>query len=522
MALLRIGRAGSVVASFAALVLLGALPAAAAPDRLRVCFLSVNDPGELAQFRTHLSAERFEFIDLAAAAAHPRLPDAGGAAAAPWLLDACSPDLTCDLVVFTGEFAGRFFGTRGVSLSLQELEEASCNARCAGLFHAPREVFLLGCNTLATKDPDSRTPGEYLRVLLDHGFDRPTAERVVAQRYGPLGRSFRESLRRIFAGVPRLYGFASVAPMARHTAPMLERYLRGLPNYHAALEDPRLDEGRNAALLRAFAGTALIQSRGMTGDERAAAQHDLLCALYDERRSVAERLTIAYGLLQARDALAFIPTLQTFFARHPPARYSATERSRLAEMQGLEATRDTVLGLLPQLEPSALKLELAQVATLIGWLPPAELQTMAADTARHLLAAPLSDDAVEVVCAITAQTPLHDALDADDIPARAYRDERGLGMIACLAPADPRVAARVVPTLRNADTLRRVWAAHALTRLQPTDEQVLLAIVPALGDPSPEVATRIRWLLDTRPLPPAVRAAAARAVPGRPAAAAGS
>src|SRR5690606_32239748 len=141
--------------------------------------------------RKHFSERRFEFIDLGAAASHAPLPTAGGAPPRPWLLDACSPDLTCDLVIFTGEFAGRFFGERGVSLSLQELEEASCDPRCTGLFHAPREVFLLGCNTLATKDPDSRTPQEYMRVLLDHGFDRPTAERVVAMRYGPLGQSFR-------------------------------------------------------------------------------------------------------------------------------------------------------------------------------------------------------------------------------------------------------------------------------------------------------------------------------------------
>src|SRR5512147_1007768 len=204
-----------------------AAPAAAGASAppMRVCFLSLNEPDELAVFRSHLDAQRFTFIDLGAAAAHQPLGGPSGAAARPWLLNACRPSLTCDLVIISGEFAGRFFGRRGFSLSLQELEQASCDPRCAGLFHRPREVFLLGCNTLASKDPDSRTPEDYLRVLLDHGFDRAAAERVVAARYGPLGPSFRESLRRIFAGVPRIYGFASVAPLARYSAPMLERYL---------------------------------------------------------------------------------------------------------------------------------------------------------------------------------------------------------------------------------------------------------------------------------------------------------
>ena len=141
----------------------------------------------------------------------------------------------CDLVVYSAEFAGRFFGKQGVSLSLQEMEEASCQPRCTGLFRRPREVFLLACNTLATKDEDSRTPEEYLHVLLDHGFDRAAAERVVELRYGPLGPSFREALRRVFAGVPRIYGFSSVAPRGEYTAPMLARYLRGQGDYATAL-----------------------------------------------------------------------------------------------------------------------------------------------------------------------------------------------------------------------------------------------------------------------------------------------
>jgi hypothetical protein len=79
------------------------------------------------------------------------------------------------MVVITAEFAGRFFGSCGRSLSLQEMEEASCKAHCDGLFHDPKEVFLLACNTLATKDVDMRGPQIYLQVLLDHGFDRAQA-----------------------------------------------------------------------------------------------------------------------------------------------------------------------------------------------------------------------------------------------------------------------------------------------------------------------------------------------------------
>lgn len=490
---------------------LPATAAAVAPPAtdppLRVCFLSLNEPDELDALRSHLDPARVTFVDLGAAVAH-RAPGGGRPAGRPWLLDACRADLVCDVVFVSGEFAGRFFGRRGVALSLQELEEASCRARCKGIFHEPREVFLLGCNTLATKDPDSRTPAEYLQVLLDHGFDRAAAERVVELRYGPLGPSFRESLRRIFAGVPRLYGFASVAPLARYTAPMLERYLHAVPDYRAALAAPGADGRRNAALLAAFAGTALIQTRGMTAAESAATQRAALCALYDEGRSVEERLRIAYGLLARSDALAYVPTVQVFLSRHPPGGYGAAERSVLAEIQALDETRATVLGLLPQLQASALQLELAHFAALVGWLHPAEFHALAVRSARQLLAEPVSDETSDIICVIAEHASLRDDFGVEQIPERVYGDPRGLRLLACLAPSDPRVAPRVLPALAPGDPARRQWAAHALTRLAPSDERVLLAVVPLARDPDPDVALRVRWLLQSRhPLPPAVATA---------------
>src|SRR5581483_1173109 len=186
--------------SLLALLLSLAVPMQARAERLRVCALIFNQPDEVEAFRSRLPEQDFEIVDLS-----PQLPQPSGqdadAAPASWLSSRCRSDLHCDVVVYSAEFAGRFFGASGVSVGLQEMEESACQPRCQGLFHDPREVFLLACNTLATKDQDRRSPEEYLQVLLDHGFDRAAAERVVALRYGPLGPSFREALRRIFMGV---------------------------------------------------------------------------------------------------------------------------------------------------------------------------------------------------------------------------------------------------------------------------------------------------------------------------------
>jgi hypothetical protein len=351
---------------------------------LRVCFLSLNEPDEIEVFRSHLDARRFAFTDIGAAAAHLPLGGERGATAEPWLLNACRPDLTCDLVNFSGEFAGRFFDRRGVSLSLQELEQASCDPRCAGLFHRPREVFLLGCNTLASKDADSRTPESYLRVLLDHGFDRAAAEQVVAVRYGPLGPSFRESLRRIFAGVPRIY-----VRLGRAARPLQRTDARALPA-HAA----RLSHRAGGALGRRAAQPCPPQClrrhradpdrRHVGGGERGdAARRDLRPVRRGAigGRTPARRLRAppAPGRPGVRPR-----AVQVFLARHPPAAYGNSERSVPTEIQALDATRSAVLDLVPRLQASALQLELAHFATLVGWLHPAELHALA--VGRHATA----------------------------------------------------------------------------------------------------------------------------------------
>jgi hypothetical protein len=387
-------------------------------------------------------------------------------------------------------------------LSLQAMEEASCQARCAGLFHHPREVFLLACNTLATKDEDSRTPEMYLRVLLEHGFDRALAERVVELRYGPLGPSFRESLRRIFAGVPHLYGFFSVAPRSEYSAPMVERYLHATPDYAATLAR---ETGRNAALREAFTSTSLTETTGLLPIEAGAKDRDHVCALYDESRSLAERLQIAYGLVLRPDALRFIPTLQVFLSRHPSPSFATIERSVFLEIHAADRTHDTVLELVRSLDVSALQLELAHFAALVGWLDRAEFHALAAQGAAQLLRRSLTSEAVDVMCEIVKYESLRDDFDDDDLPARLYADAEGLRLVACLAPADPRISPRVLPALRGSDPVQRQWAAYALTQLRPSDPTVLAQLVPYLRDPSPDIAARIRWLFQAQaPLPPAV------------------
>jgi hypothetical protein len=493
----------------AALFLLLAADARAA--RLTLCALSFHSPDEVRVFETELPAADFEIVDLS-----PRpVPEDGVPVSSPpvaegpravpvWNL--CRRDLRCDVVVYSAEFAGRFFGRYGASLSLQDMEEASCQARCAGFFHHPREVFLLACNTLATKNEDNRTPAEYLEVLMNHGFDRASAERVVQARYGALGPSFREALRRIFMDVPRLYGFSSVAPTGEHTAPLLERYFRAKRDYRRYLEAAGRDTAPNRELLAAFRGTGLVQTSGLTAEEPAAADRDEICGLYDKQKSVVERLEIVRRLMRRDDVLGFLPTIQVFVDRHPAETLAPEERKIFEEIQRSDAARERLLGLVRELDVCALRTELAHFAVTLGWLTPQAFHDLAVGDARQLLHQALTSEAVDVVCTIPDHVSLAEEFTSSDLPGLLFENPEGLRLIDCLAPKDARVSDRLAGGLDSPDVSLRLWSVYALSRRRPLSDAVLARLAAHLDDPVAEVRERVRWILKVEaPLPAAVR-----------------
>jgi hypothetical protein len=473
-----------------------------------VCALRFESPLELDVFSRRLPADGFEIVDLSPppllgqpAATTPPGPAGEGDG---WLPGACSKAARCDVVVLTAEFAGRFFGSQARSVALQEIEEASCQARCDGLFHDPNEVFLLACNTLASKDVDLRGPQTYLQVLLDHGFDRAQAERVVATRYGPLGPAFRESLRRVFARVPRIYGFASVAPKAEHTAPMLERYFDTAGDYRAHVARAARGDA-NRALLAAFKTTTLEETTGLADSEPGARDRALICALYDESKPVAQRLEIVRELVARDDLLAFVPTIQVFIDRHPADRMRGDERRIYDEIRGDAAARERVRALVFRLDVSALQLELAHFAVQMGWLEKERYRALAIEGARVLLRRPVDDEAVDVMCELPKHAAVGDQFRSADLPDALFREAAGIRMVSCLAPPDPAVGARLAAALTADDAELRMWAAHTLSRRLPLAEPVLMTVLGHLNDPEPQVRERVRWIfLGQSPLPKAV------------------
>ena len=85
----------------------------AAPRRLRACVVSLNEPHEIDAFRANPRSQ--EIRDHR----HPRRRRGGATRRAEparrraqqsWLMDACTPQTSCDVMIYSAEFAGRFFG----------------------------------------------------------------------------------------------------------------------------------------------------------------------------------------------------------------------------------------------------------------------------------------------------------------------------------------------------------------------------------------------------------------------------
>lgn len=211
----------------------------AAPKR--VCTMTLNSNDEREALRTLYSSQNVEFTELV-----PENKDPA------WLTRACQSGIQCDVLLVSGHFGGVFFG-EGVSttLDLKEIERLSCENSCPGILSHPKDVFLMGCNTLSTKAADKRSIEEYVEVLIHNGFPRDLAERVAFSRYSEYGMSISQIFSSAFQGTQRLHGFASTGPLGKVAAPLLRQALKNTNSETFFSKGP--DTNR---LNQVFAGTS--------------------------------------------------------------------------------------------------------------------------------------------------------------------------------------------------------------------------------------------------------------------------
>lgn len=434
-----------------ALVLAAALPLAAmAAETGTACTITVNSADEREAFREFLPADRYRFVELA----ETGRPD--------WLGAACRQQVQCDVLVVSGHFAGtEFYSSKhGEHLPVDEIERVACSGSCPDLFSKLKEVYLFGCDTLKPEAVRSASP-EIVRGLVRAGHAPADAARMAAALSQRHGESARDRMRRVFPGVPVIYGFSSLAPYGRVAGPMLRRHFESGAFDEVGSGEP------SQKLLRLFGPASMVATEGLGASEPGADYRAEACRYYDDRITAAQRLAFVHELL-ARD----MPEVRMAFDRIERFLGSLTEAERarpafLAVQNALAAdgaTRDTYLALVRETEDPALRVRMVSLARNLGWLSEAgqraELARMIGDV---LARGSAGFGEVDMICALNSDRALDAELTRFSV-ARLAATPANAAALACLGSIESR--ARVLNALLSADE-GEVQVAQAYLRHRP-------------------------------------------------------
>jgi hypothetical protein len=433
---------------FAALAFLAALPlrvAAEAPQT--VCTVTINSADEREVFQRSLPSDRFRFVELV----QPGRSD--------WLAAACEAKVQCDVLVVSGHFAGtEFYSSRPAvreTLKVDDMRQALCSAACPGVFANLKEVYLFGCDTLKAEPVRSATP-EILRHLLAQGTPRTEAEREVRALSERYAESSRDLMRRLFPGVPVIYGFASLAPLGRYAGPMLERYFETGGIQEVGRGQP------SARLLGLFGPSSMVATMGQRDDEPLAAEREATCRPYDLRRPEDDRVAAMHAILAgpAEGVRMAFDALERFFAA-PPAGTTALQAIRddsSAAERYVAVTRTT--------HDPALRLRMVSLARTVGWLDESREREERMLLVRDVVRDPAMDyGEVELVCSLTDPAPWEKALSA--VGSLQAMTAPQAAALACLGDAKARE--RTVRAVASPEE-HEVRAAQAYLRHRPIED----------------------------------------------------
>ena len=432
---------------FFALVLAALFPLAAHAGKSTVCTITVNSADEREVLRQSLPEDRFEFVELV----ERGRPD--------WLASACRRKVSCDVLVVSGHFAGtEFYSSRFTAhetLKVDEMERAICSESCPDLFANLKEVYLFGCDTLKP-DPVKSAMPEIVRGLVRDGQSRAQAEQVARALSDRYGENSRDLMRRLFANVPVIYGFSSLAPLGRTAGPMLQRHFQSgaAEEFGSGQPSPRL--------LSLFGPSSMVATTGQRDSEPNAGYRAQACRHFDERVTTAQRIAFMHRLLAGDmpELRMSFDRIEAFFASLQGEQHAVAEIAldRAAGARYMDITRQT--------GDPALRVRMISLARTVGWLSALEEKSELAMTIHDVLAGDaMGFGEVNLICSLHRERGLEDSLRrVSALPATRVAQTAGL---ACLGSGEAR--GKVLRALASADE-RDVQVAEAYLRHHPIDD----------------------------------------------------
>ena len=279
--------------------------------KYQVCSITINSSDEIEIFKQYLSGTGdFEFVELVPLSKEAQPNDTH------WFTEACRKGYSCDILVISGHFGGLFFGENHTYiLPVNIMEKQSCSRSCPGLLSNVKEVFLFGCNTLAGKEHDHRSPEAYYDVLIHHNMASDMAETVVAARYLPFGLSFKDQMRLVF--LSSIYGFTSLSPLGKDIRQPLSHYLQQMIRKYgsyAAYLDQKNPSMLNPTIYGTIGGT-ISEAKGVGPDDQ---QYQKMCYLYQDNLDKAVGMQVVRDLMASGKGPDFYSAIKAFISENQP------------------------------------------------------------------------------------------------------------------------------------------------------------------------------------------------------------
>jgi len=427
-----------------------------------VCFMTINSSEEKHLFIKHLSSGvnkgKFSFHELV------DLNDQSYG----WFERQCSKAPPCDILVVSGHFGGAFISDHSsIELPLSELESLSCSNKCSNVLHQPKEVYLFGCNTLATKATDHRTPEEYFQRLLEENFSPSVASINVEGRYGAIGTSFKDSMRRIFKNVPKIYGFDGVAPLGKRIEKSLDRYLKASGNFDQRIDRIEIGQSvKNLAQLNSWNQknknwNQYLQAFNKAESTGVMTNCDLLptpawtkdftqlseiCYLKNEEMDLDLRVTRALSLLNSDESLIYIPYAKELFeSNFDEGSLQALSQERQLQTSNLPKK----LSEAKQLQKTQMgKLKISQLQRSLNFIDENEFNEDVQKTIASYIKYPISVENRDLVCSLKSEfDSFNQIADLNSIDPRLISSDEGLYVLNCLKIKSERILENLLPKI---------------------------------------------------------------------------
>jgi len=491
--------------------------------KYNICAITINSDNEKILFQKKLGlmdnkgnpkkSKYFNFIELA--------NQSGGLKKNEWFDNACKQltesKTSCDVVIISGHFGGTFFGSSQLDLSLEDLEKHSCNNSCKGLLQDPTEVFLFGCNTLAGKNKDRRSPAEYRRVLIDDGFTTEQAERIASARYGEIGRSFRARMKMVFSAnskdATHLYGFDSIAPSGKNIEGALKNYFwkkfKNKPiNYYNHLQQEkikRLNVFLSAAKKRTTGEKKTLKSKlktnstykkSMRGIHERQCYGNLLdldakereikeasCTFYKNDIADLVKLKKTYELLANGNFVSFIPLIENYLSSLNKDKLSKQELATFNKIKELNSAKKTLLKIINnnKIHIPQIRISIAKLMNQLEWLSEQEVNTKINSIIRDdLISLPTSAVKVDILCSLYKNSIKNGTVDdfpsfsVNELPRKLILTPPYNYALTCLNHKDPIAITKLL--LKPSQTSDNFHIAHQLMQSPSnTDKEAVLS-----------------------------------------------